>query len=241
MNARHPHWDTTPQRRALWDHTAARTTDQLIDALMILEAMPYGALSAEHRLTRLVIIDVIERREGIDLIDDEPWGHLWGVDSEQTYGSVLAAAIAEQAAIALVPVARAEAYAAKLVEIGAVDLPTTSDTAILDALAVCGRRPLRAEVPAIRSAYPAQRAAADRDVNYHSVTTAYHATPAPCDLCAVTAPLFRVADDWVCATCHNWDERDAAIAACSFPAVPCPDCDPAEHTAYRAAAVASHA
>ena len=60
-----------------------------------------------------------------------------------------------------VPVARAEAYAAKLVELGAVDAEAMTDIAMLGALAVCVRRPLRRELPAIRAAYPALRAAAD--------------------------------------------------------------------------------
>lgn len=74
-----------------------------------------------------------------------------------------------------------------------------------------------------------------------SVTTAYHATPAPCDLCAIVAPLFRTAGDWICAPCHGMTPAAAARTARQFPRVPCVDCDPAEHTAYRAAAMASHA
>ena len=58
------------------------------------------------------------------------------------------------------PVARAEAYAAKLVELDAVDVLGMTDIAMLGALAVCVRRPLRRELPAIRAAYPALRAAA---------------------------------------------------------------------------------
>ena len=45
------------------------------------------------RVARLAIIDVIESRHGIDLVVDESWDHLWGADSEQSYGSVLAAAM----------------------------------------------------------------------------------------------------------------------------------------------------
>jgi hypothetical protein len=73
-------------------------------------------------------------------------------------------------------------------------------------------------------------------VTRHSITTAHHPLPAPCDHCAAVAPLFRTAGDWICAPCHGWTPADAAAAARQFPRIPCPDCEPAEHAAWAAAA-----
>lgn len=73
----------------------------------------------------------------------------------------------------------------------------------------------------------------------YSVTTAYHPTPAPCDHCAAVAPLFRTAEEWVCAECHDWSPAEAARAAVELPPRPCVDCDPqAVQAPY---AVATHA
>lgn len=95
MSTRLPAWDSTPQRRALWDHTAAQGTHALLDALDILDALPAAATTPEHRLTRLVVMDVLQHRHNVDPIMDDDLAHLWDdEDDEQTYGSILRAAIA---------------------------------------------------------------------------------------------------------------------------------------------------
>lgn len=95
MSARHPSWDTTPARRAMWDHTAAQGTPTLLGALDIVDAIPREATTAEHRLTRLVMIDVLEARHSVNPIVDEDLAHLWDDDDdEQSYVDVLRAAIA---------------------------------------------------------------------------------------------------------------------------------------------------
>lgn len=95
MSARRPEWDSTPERRALWDHTAAQTTPVLLDSLDVLDAMPSAAMATEHYLTRMVIIDVLQQRHSVDPVFHEDLEHLWDdEDDEQTYGAVLRAAIA---------------------------------------------------------------------------------------------------------------------------------------------------